>query len=72
MTQKATDYKVLKEESTLETASLKHELSNLKRLIFGSKNERFIPANGSASRLSLDMQADSVAACSVTKTQKIE
>ncbi len=72
MTQEATDYKVLYEESAFEIASLKQELANLKRLIFGSKNERFIPANGSPSQLSLDIQADAVDACSVTKTQKIE
>ena len=68
----AIDYKTLYEESALEVTSLKHELANLKRLIFGSKNERFIPAESTASQLSLDMQAEAVAACSVTKAQKIE
>jgi transposase len=68
----AIDYKTLYEETALEVASLKHEIANLKRLIFGSKNERFIAAESSPSQLSLDMQADAVAACSVTKTQKIE
>jgi transposase len=68
----AIDYKTLYEETALEVASLQHEIANLKRLIFGSKNERFIAAENSPSQLSLDMQADAVAACSVTKTQKIE
>ncbi|WP_298301388.1 IS66 family transposase [Hydrotalea sp.] len=72
MIETAIDYKVLYEESTLEITSLKHELANLKRLIFGSKNERFIPAKSSPSQLSLDIQAEVVAACSVTNTQKIE
>ena len=78
----AIDYKTLYEEtvqlheqfvkeSSLKIAAFQHELDNLKRLIFGSKNERFVPAENSPS-LSLDMQADAVAACSLTNTQKIE
>ena len=72
MIETAIDYKALYEQSALEVASLKHEIATLKRLIFGSKNERFIPAESSTSQLSLDIQTDAVAACSVTKTQKIE
>ena len=72
MIETAIDYKTLYEGSTLEIASLKHELANLKRLIFGSKNERFLPANGNSSQLSLDMQADAIAQCNITKAQKIE
>lgn len=72
MIETAIDYKVLYEESTLEITSLKQELANLKRLIFGSKNERFVPAESSPSQLSLDIQAEVVAACSLTNTQKIE
>jgi hypothetical protein len=68
----AVDYKDLYEQSTVEIASLKQELNNLKRLIYGSKNERFTPANGSSSQLSLDMQFDTVAQCNVIKAQKIE
>ncbi len=72
MIETALDYKVLYEQSTLEIASLKHELNNLKRLIHGSKNERFVPANSSPSQLSLDIQADALAQCNITKAQKIE
>ena len=83
MTETAIDYKTLYEEtvqlheqfvkeSSLKIAAFQQELANLKRLIFGSKNERFIAAESSPSQLSLDIQADAVAACSVTKTQKIE
>ena len=68
----ATDYKSLYEESTLEIVSLKHEISNLKRLIFGSKSESFIPQNTPSTQLSLDIQAEAIATCSVTKAQKIE
>jgi transposase len=79
----AIDYKVLYEQSIqlhekavrefeLKIAAFEHQLNNLKRLIFGSKNERFIPANSSSSQLSLEIQAEAIAACSVIKAQKIE
>lgn len=83
MIETAIDYKVLYEQSVqlhaeytkkldLQIIALQQELANLKRLIFGSKNERFVPAESVPSQLTLDIQADAVAACSVTKTQKIE
>ena len=72
MIETATDYKSLYEESTLEIVSLKHEIANLKRIIFGSKSESFIPQNTASAQLSLDMQAEAVATCSVIKAQKIE
>lgn len=86
MIETAIDYKVLYEETVvlyhqsidthkntmLQITTLRHELDNLKRLIFGSKNERFVPANSSSSQLSLDIQADAVAQCNITKAQKIE
>ena len=83
MIETAVDYKVLYEQSVqlhaeytkkldLQITALQQELANLKRLIFGSKNERFVPAESSPSQLSLDIHTDAVAACSVTKTQKIE
>jgi transposase len=82
----AIDYKVLYEETVvlyhqsieahkntmLQITTLQHELNNLKRLIFGIKNERFVPANSLPSQLSLDLQAEAVVACSVIKAQKIE
>jgi transposase len=68
----ATDYKSLYEESTLEIVSLKHEIANLKRIIFGSKSESFIPQNTPSTQLTLDIQSEAVATCSVIKAQKIE
>jgi hypothetical protein len=38
-----TDYKALYEESQLVVTLLRHELDQLKKMIFGSKQERFIP-----------------------------
>ena len=72
MIETAIDYKTLYEETSLKLAALQHELANLKRLIFGSKNERFIPSNGTPSQLSLDIEADAIAQCSIVNTKKIE
>jgi transposase len=78
----AIDYKTLYEQSIqlhekavrefeLKIAAFEQQLNNLKRLIYGSKNERFIPANSTPSQLSLDIQADAIARCSVVKAQKM-
>jgi transposase len=70
----ATDYKTLYEENLQlreQVATLTHQLKELQRLIYGSKNERFIPSNLAPSQLSLDIEADAVAECSVVKTQQI-
>ncbi len=74
MIETATDYKTLYEENLQlreQVATLTHQLKELQRLIYGSKNERFIPSNLSPSQLSLDIEADAVAECSVVKTQQI-
>lgn len=65
------DYKMLYEQSQLSIASLQHELTQLKKMIFGSKHERFIPTNNNPSQLSLDIQAAAVAQCSIIDTKKI-
>src|SRR5450631_4274702 len=72
MIETAIDYKILYEKLVAQNATLQHELDNLKRLIYGSKNERFIPSNGTPSQLSLDIQADAIAQCSIVNTKKIE
>jgi transposase len=55
-----------------ENITLRHEISNLKRLIFGSKSESFIPQNVPSTQLSLDIQSEAIASCSLIKAQKIE
>jgi len=66
-----TDYKVLYEEALSEIALLKTELQQLRKLIFGSKHERFIPAANTPGQLALDMQAESIAQCNITDAKKI-
>jgi len=65
------DYKLLYEQSQLEILQLKQELQQLKKLIFGSKQERFVPAEVNTSQLALGMQAEGIASCRVVDTKKI-
>lgn len=50
---------------------LKQQLQNLRRMIYGSKQERFLPSDINTSQLALDINAESVAACSVISAKKI-
>ncbi len=50
------DYKTKYEELHVKHAQILHELDQLKRLIFGSKHERFVPSN-SPEQLSLGLEA---------------
>ncbi|MEO5999002.1 MAG: IS66 family transposase [Chitinophagaceae bacterium] len=67
------DYKHLFEQAQFKIASLSHELDNLKRMLFGSRQERFIAdtAKGQAIQGTLDLNADVVAACKITETTKV-
>ena len=66
------DYKALYEQSQLTIASLQQELSQLKKMIFGSKHERFIPSENNPSQLALGIEAEAVAACNIIDAKKIE
>ena len=44
MLEAAIDYKEKYEELYLEHINLRHELDQLKRLVFGSRHERFVPS----------------------------
>jgi transposase len=69
--QAAVDYKIMYEEALSEITLLKHQLAELQRLIFGSKNERFIPTDQNSAQLSLSIQAEQVAQCNVIDAKKI-
>ena len=71
------DYKRLYEdtqtrydESQIRIESLERQLSQLQKLIFGSRHERFLPTDQNPSQLSLGITAEPVAACSVSDAQK--
>lgn len=50
--------------------SLRAELNAMKKMIFGSRHERFIPEDN-ASQLSLNIEAEAVASCSVVGAKQI-
>jgi len=77
--QNAIDYKALCEqkdaligELQITVASMQHQLDNLKKLIYGSRHERFIPSNNNPSQLALGIQAEEAAQCNITSVKKIE
>lgn len=58
-----------------KVAYLSAEIARLRKMIFGVKVERFIPAEGvtaSELQLALDLQAETVAHCKLTGAKKIE
>jgi transposase len=68
-----TDYKALYEESQLVIMQLRHELDQLKKMIFGSKQERFIPGETiDPTQLAMGLPVEQVAATSLIKAKKIE
>jgi transposase len=71
MQQAVPDYKDLYEQSQLRILSLEQQLQQLKKMIFGSRQERFIPTTSGDPQLSLDIAAETDAAVSVTSAQKI-
>lgn len=55
----------------MQIIQLQQQLSQLQKMIFGSKQERFIPSQTGSTQLSLDIAAEPIAACSITSAQKI-
>ncbi|GAA3935372.1 IS66 family transposase [Chitinophaga oryziterrae] len=73
------DYKQLYEISQKENRDLnfklqqlQHELQQLKKMIFGSRQEKFIPSENQAAQLALDITVPAIATQAVTNTRKIE
>ena len=79
MPEAVVDYKTLYEEQKqvleqqqLTIVSLQLQIENLKKLIYGSRHEKFNPSNNNSSQLSLDIQAEEMAAVKISSAQKIE
>jgi len=67
------DYKTLYEQSQLQVMQLRHELDQLKKMIFGARHERFVAEpSADLTQLSMGLSVEPVAATSLIKTQKIE
>ena len=67
----ATDYKSLYEQSQLRVMALEQQLQQLQKMIFGSRHERFVPAEINPSQLSMGLQAESTASCSVVSAKQV-
>ena len=72
----AQDYKALYEQKSLQyealqvtVLSLQQQLTQLQKMIFGSKHERFVPSSANDPQLLLDIKAEATA--SVTSTKHI-
>ena len=65
------DYKTLYEQGQVRIIALEQQLQQLQKMIFGSRHERFVPAEKNNPQLSLDISADAVATSTITSTQKI-
>ena len=65
------DYKTLYEQSQLRIIALEQQLQQLQKMIFGSRHERFVPADTNNPQLSLDIHTDSIGNRSIASTQKI-
>jgi transposase len=65
------DYKELYEQSQLRITLLEQQLAQLQKMIFGSRHERFIPAESNHPQLSFDLSAEPVAAGTITSTKQI-
>jgi transposase len=74
------DYKILYEQlhaqhNALEAryATLVHELAQMKKMIFGSRHERFVPTddNKPNPQLTLALDADTIATCKITDVKKL-
>jgi transposase len=61
----------LYEQSQLRIIALEQQLNQLQKMIFGSRHERFVPADRSNPQLSLDISVEPVAQATITNTQKI-
>jgi transposase len=59
------------DQAQVKIAALQHELAQLKKLIFGSRQERFVPSSNNA-QLTLGITADNVDACDVMAAKKVE
>ncbi len=67
------DYKELYEQSQVQITSLYLELEKLKKLIFGSKQERFVATDDKnpSPQLALQLDADTIATCKITDATKV-
>jgi len=66
------DYKEAYEDLQLKYEAVIHDLAQLKKMVFGSKSERFIPTDDSKvnPQLNLALDAETIAQCKITDVSK--
>lgn len=67
-------YTTATDELQFKIESLQQQLNALKKLIFGSKHERFVPTDEAKinPQLTLELNAETIAACKITEATKVE
>lgn len=65
--QKCAQYDALQ----LTVIGLQHQLDQLKKMIFSSRQERFVPTGENTSQLSLDIKVEAVSACSLVDAKRV-
>ena len=65
------NYQALYEHARIEILQLKQQLDQLKKMIFGSRQERFIGIDNDPNQLTLDMHAEELATCNIGAAIKI-
>ncbi len=65
------DYKSRCSHLEFKVEELNMQLAALRRMIFGSKHERFIPSETIPGQLSLDIAAEQAAACEITSVTEV-
>lgn len=65
------DYKQRYEQAEQTIGQLKHELAVLKKMIFGSRHEKFVSNDAPPQQLSLDIQPEQTFTSSVIAAQRV-
>ena len=74
------DYKVLYDQLHLrydeleaQFTNLTHQLAQMKKMIFGSRHERFVPTDGNnpSLQLTLNLDAETIATCKITDVKEV-
>ena len=79
------DYKALSEQQAVTIAEqaatiaelkgaiavLTHQVAQFQKMLFGSRQERFVPQDTGSSQLTLALEADTIAACKITEAREV-